>query len=607
MRNKKGFTLIELLVCITILGIIMAMSIPVIRNITVKNSATKYSAYLDTVVHASKLYVDSYGEDMFGRYESGCAYVTFEDLLEKKLIKDYNADGITCNTTSTFVEVTKYEDSYSYKGYLGCANKHTPNVLVYTLPTANTPNVQDPATCAGIDVSSTIGVTVAPNAYANHDKKSIDVAIKINGRMGISRDAVVKYKWSDAANDFSESGMQTAHFNIPVDPVQRVDISAGRMISVESSPISTPLGESGKVYLIVYSDNLRDLYDNYWSYNDSTFVAYGPFTIDNRPPVFDASSSVVSSNPAYNNETPKLALSVDDDVSVDSELKMCVSYNGFCSDWEAFSANKTLPTIGGFQYNGSNYKVYVSVKDVAGNVAQKEFNYKSYVLCSVTVDDGDWVGDCPVCGTNVKITQTKQKKDAHLGTACSGESREYTCSIPTCCSSTKMVCSNWSAYGACSKACAGGTMSRTRTCKNYSNYDNSFCSDVTDSSQLVQNAVCNREACAPLPYDEVIKGVTYSCDTLTGYVSSRTCTVWWNTSVADDRAFSVHVYRNASYGNGTWMLYSKFNSQSSPYCDWIVNTTCESIPVGGVFKYRYDQNDYSLVGGVATFDSIKNY
>ena len=55
------------------------------------------------------------------------------------------------------------------------------------------------------------------------------------------------------------------------------------------------------------------------------------------------------------------------------------------------------------------------------------------------------------------------------------------------------------------------------------------------------------------------------------------------------------------------MLYSKFNSQSSPYCDWIVNTTCESIPVGGVFKYRYDQNDYSLVGGVATFDSIKNY
>ena len=55
MKNKKGFTLIELLVCITILGIIMGMSIPVIRNITVKNSNTKYSAYLDVVEHAAML------------------------------------------------------------------------------------------------------------------------------------------------------------------------------------------------------------------------------------------------------------------------------------------------------------------------------------------------------------------------------------------------------------------------------------------------------------------------------------------------------------------------------------------------------------------------
>ena len=81
-NNRKGFTLIELLVCITILGIIMGMSIPVIRNITVKNSNTKYSSYLDTVVNAAKLYVDSYGEDLFGHYDSGCNYVTFEDLKD---------------------------------------------------------------------------------------------------------------------------------------------------------------------------------------------------------------------------------------------------------------------------------------------------------------------------------------------------------------------------------------------------------------------------------------------------------------------------------------------------------------------------------------------
>ena len=553
MRNKKGFTLIELLVCITILGIIMAMSIPVIRNITVKNSATKYSAYLDTVVHASKLYVDSYAEDMFGRYESGCAYVTFEDLLEKNLIKDYNADGITCNTSSTFVEVTKYEDSYSYKGYLGCANKHDVSTLIYTLPTANTPNVQDPASCAGIDVSSTIGVTVAPNAYANHDRKSIDVVIKVNGRMGISRDSVLKYKWSDAANDFTQDGMQNANLNIPVDPVQRVDISAGRMVSVESSPISTPIGESGKVYLIITSDNLRDLYDNYWSYNDSNYVAYGPFTIDNRPPVFDSSSSIVSSNASYNNETPKLSLSVNDDVSLSSELKMCVSYNDFCSDWEPYNAKKILPTIGGFQYNGTNYKVYVSVKDVAGNIAQKEFNYRSYVACSSTVDDGDWVGDCPVCGTNVKITQTMQKKDAHLGTSCSGVTREYTCSIPSCCSSTKMVCSDWSEYSECTKECCGGTKTRTRECNYVSNYNNEVCSAVTTTSELSQTVECNLRPCAP--YIEVAESTginSYSCDTTYIYAGARTCSVYWTNDSSVSLNMMTYVYRLPAKGDLTW-------------------------------------------------------
>lgn len=606
--NKKGFTLIELLVCITILGIIMAMSIPVIRNITVKNSNTKYSSYLDTVINASKLYVDSYGEDLFGHYDTGCAYVTFEDLYEKNLIKDYNSDGVTCNTTSTYVEVTKHEDSYSYKGFLGCANKSNPNELIYSLPVNGEVNTQDPATCAGIDVSSTIGVSVEPSSYNLLDKKSIDVKIKVSGRSGIARGGSLYYKWSTSSMDFSETGLQTINFaDLPTEAVQRVDISAGRLVTAETSNISTPLGESGKLYLIFHSTDLMDLYSNPWVYNDSNYIAFGPFTIDNKPPTFDATSAIVSSNPSYNNDSPKLSISVTDDITPTSNLKMCVSYNGFCSDWEEFNGNKQLPKISGFQYDGTSYKVYVSVKDVAGNVSQREFVYTSYVHCTAQVDDGDWVGDCPVCGTNVVVPQTKKKKDAYLGTACVEETRNYTCNINSCCSSVKMECTDWGEYGACSRACAGGVMSRTRTCRYVSNYDGSDCGAVTDSSYLVQQAVCNREACAPIGNDANIKGVTYTCDTMENYASSRSCTVWWNTSVAEDRAFSVHVYRNASYGDGTWLLYSKFNSQTDPYCDWIESSVCESIPIGGVFKYRYNQNDYNLKGGIATFDSIKNY
>lgn len=145
--NRRGFTLIELLVCITILGIILAMSVPVIRNITTKNSITKYSSYLETVVNAAKLYVDSYGEDMFGHAETGCAYVNYEDLKDLNLIKDYNLDGMTCNTSGTFVEVHKKDDTYTFKGYLGCADKSNPHKIIYSLPDNDTVNVQDFDSC----------------------------------------------------------------------------------------------------------------------------------------------------------------------------------------------------------------------------------------------------------------------------------------------------------------------------------------------------------------------------------------------------------------------------------------------------------------------------
>ena len=45
-KCNKGFTLVELLVTISILGLITAMSMPIIRNIIEANTLKKYITYI---------------------------------------------------------------------------------------------------------------------------------------------------------------------------------------------------------------------------------------------------------------------------------------------------------------------------------------------------------------------------------------------------------------------------------------------------------------------------------------------------------------------------------------------------------------------------------
>ena len=111
MRNlkckNKGFTLTELLVTIVILGIIMGISIPLIRNIQNNNENKKYDTYVDSLLSGAKLYNDAYGEDLFGNKKNGCNYIKYSDLATKDLVKDIQIDGVSCNNDNTYVRVIK--------------------------------------------------------------------------------------------------------------------------------------------------------------------------------------------------------------------------------------------------------------------------------------------------------------------------------------------------------------------------------------------------------------------------------------------------------------------------------------------------------------------
>ena len=75
--SKKGFSLIELLAAVVILGIIVGLSIPLLKALKEANKTKKFNAYSESMMHGAKLYLGSYEMDVFGDIGSGCTVISY--------------------------------------------------------------------------------------------------------------------------------------------------------------------------------------------------------------------------------------------------------------------------------------------------------------------------------------------------------------------------------------------------------------------------------------------------------------------------------------------------------------------------------------------------
>ncbi len=395
--KQKGFTLVELLVVMVILGIITAISIPLVRNVRQSSSDKEYDTYMKSLKYGAKLYVDSYEEDLFGNEDSGCAIISYHDLKEKSLVKDFNKDGISCDTDDTFVRVVKNNKDYGYAVSIGCGKKADDGEVnvTYKNPKGGIGSIE---TC-GVDATAimTFSTDITnPNSF-KYKNRSMKVIISSN--TGIAGDPLIQYGFSEVEDGTTISHWEPLTINPESVDKQNNKILQGMTITATSSQISTPTGLTGKYYLILRVDRLKDPHGVNWaSEGNSNYVYLGPYTLDNTKPDFQ-NSSIISSNTSYNDLKPKLDLQVKDELSADDEgsakerLKMCVSFstdscgknkNAF-ANYESYDPNKVLDKIKE-SLDGSKNKVFVTVVDPANNYRTNEFSYE---LASVITYNGN--------------------------------------------------------------------------------------------------------------------------------------------------------------------------------------------------------------------------
>ena len=351
MKSKNGFTLVELLVVIVILGVVTGISIPLLRNVQENNKLRQYTTYADSLKQSAKLYIDSYGEDMFGKRTSGCTFVSYADMQERGYIKDIQIDGMSCNSNNTFVKVVKTNNVYVYTVYLGCGKKKNNKVdsVTMTYPEMGHIYTMDTTSCnmKGTTMAVSMGSTVAGSILQTQV-----ATVSIVSPTGINNNASIYAAWSKSTS-FTSVSWTKANMSIPTG--QAGKINAGENIYAESQQFVTPSGENGEYYLLVKVENLEDLSGAHWKNPqtaNSPYIYFGPVKVDNTKPT--CKLKVTTSGVAFDTKSDNMELKefgLGNSATANYNSKELVSlangtFYGYVKD-TAGNTNTCSATIGG--------------------------------------------------------------------------------------------------------------------------------------------------------------------------------------------------------------------------------------------------------------------
>ena len=392
--EKNAFTLVELLVVIVILGIVTGLSIPLIRNIRSAQEKKQYETYRTSLSYASKVYADSFSEDLFGHDEIACANVSYNQLKAKNLIKDIPIDGVSCASNDTYVRIVKFEGQYLYLPKITCGKPQSGGAISKDV---EIPEGDINSSLCGLNVPTKIDIKFSPESSHTPNVRRKNITVEFKSPTGIHSDPIIYWAFSDKADFSSIIGeWKQLDIDVPSKKKQKALILQGNTISLTKEFI-TPKNYSGKLYLVLKIDRLEDLGGKNWTTTDTEIVSGGYYAVDNEPPKLN-DSKIEYSKPVHRKVIPTLDFEATDNLTSEGNLRMCISEDTStdnCSKnindikkkqngWVTYKKNKKLPVMNNAS-NGENHNIFISIGDQAGNyVSQQYVYYQSPVDYSIT-------------------------------------------------------------------------------------------------------------------------------------------------------------------------------------------------------------------------------